>query len=290
MNYLKVYCNLIRKAENRTLPEGYIEKHHTFPVSIFGKNKRIVVLTAREHYVAHALLERICMKRYGLKHWKTQKMTCAHLAMSCKRNPENKYINSYLYENLKIRYIENHHSKTPEFKEKLSIFSKNRWTEEERKKFKENNPFNSPEVKEKQRLGIIKSWEDENRRKEYSENNPSHRPEVKEKQKKSALERWNREGERERIIGKNNHFYGRTHTEEAKEKIGKYGREHFSGKNNPNSKTWKIAFECGRIVIVECLSVWAKENGYKYHNLSNVIHGLSKNHKNIIKIEVYETV
>ena len=49
MNYLKVYCNLIRKAENRTTPEGYIEKHHTFPKSIFGNNKRIVVLAAKNH-------------------------------------------------------------------------------------------------------------------------------------------------------------------------------------------------------------------------------------------------
>jgi hypothetical protein len=115
MNYLKVYCNLIRKAENRTPPEGYTEKHHTFPVSIFGKNNRIVVLTAREHYVAHALLEKICIKRYGLNHYKTQKMICAHLAMSCKRNSKNKYINSYLYENLKTRYVnsisgENNHN------------------------------------------------------------------------------------------------------------------------------------------------------------------------------------
>jgi hypothetical protein len=41
MNYLKHYCNLIRKAENRVPPEGYTEKHHTFPKSIFGKNNRV---------------------------------------------------------------------------------------------------------------------------------------------------------------------------------------------------------------------------------------------------------
>ena len=64
MNYLKHYCNLIGKAENRTPPEGYTEKHHTFPKSVFGKNNRVVVLTAREHYIAHALLERIYIKRY----------------------------------------------------------------------------------------------------------------------------------------------------------------------------------------------------------------------------------
>jgi hypothetical protein len=100
MNYLKVYCNLIRKAENRTPPEGYTEKHHTFPKSIFGNNSRLVALTAREHYVAHVLLERVCIKRYGLNHWKTQKMICAHISMTSKGN----YFNSYLYENAKERF------------------------------------------------------------------------------------------------------------------------------------------------------------------------------------------
>jgi hypothetical protein len=102
MNYLKHYCNLIRKAENRISPEGYTEKHHTFPVSIFGKNKRIVVLTAREHYIAHALLEKAFIKRYGLHHYRTQKMNFAHSAMKCK----NQYTNSYLYENARKRRTE----------------------------------------------------------------------------------------------------------------------------------------------------------------------------------------
>jgi hypothetical protein len=100
MNYLKHYCNLIRKAENRVPPEGYTEKHHTFPKSIFGKNNRIVVLTAKEHYIAHVLLEKICIQRYGLQHWKTQKMICAHISMTSKGN----YYNSYLYENAKKRF------------------------------------------------------------------------------------------------------------------------------------------------------------------------------------------
>ena len=94
MNYLKVYCNLIRKAENRTPPEGYTEKHHIFPKSIFGKNNRIVVLTAREHYIAHALLEKIYIKRYGLKDQRTIKMIYAHTYMKGNGN----YVNSYLYE------------------------------------------------------------------------------------------------------------------------------------------------------------------------------------------------
>ena len=94
MNYLKVYCNLIRKAENRIPPEEYTEKHHIFPKSIFGKNNRIVVLTGREHYIAHALLEKIYIKRYGLKDQRTIKMIYAHTYMKGNGN----YVNSYLYE------------------------------------------------------------------------------------------------------------------------------------------------------------------------------------------------
>lgn len=104
MNYLKAYCNLIRKAENRTPPEGYIEKHHTFPKSIFGKNTRTVVLTAREHSVAHALLEKVYLKRYGIENWKTQKMIFAYCNMNASNKyHKNRYINSRLYESSKIR-------------------------------------------------------------------------------------------------------------------------------------------------------------------------------------------
>jgi len=105
MNYLKHYCNLIRKAENRTQPEGYVEKHHTFPVSIFGKNKRIVVLTPREHYIAHALLEKIFIKRYGLSDKRTIKMITAFWCMN-NQNTLNEYFNSHLYEYSRIRFIE----------------------------------------------------------------------------------------------------------------------------------------------------------------------------------------
>lgn len=115
MNYLKIYCNLIRKAENRTPPEDYTEKHHTFPKSIYGKNNRIVILSGREHYIAHALLERICIQRYGKNHWKTIKMTLAHNGMK----GNGGYINSYLYENARIRLSINMSGKNNPFYGKL---------------------------------------------------------------------------------------------------------------------------------------------------------------------------
>jgi hypothetical protein len=137
MNYLKVYCNLIRKAENRTPPEGYTEKHHIFPKSIFGNNNRIVVLTAREHYITHALLERVCIKRYGLKDQRTIKMIHAHTLMKS----NGKYYNSYLYNLAVIRKSEIMKGKKPyvmteETKNKMSQYSKNR-SEEHKKKLSE---------------------------------------------------------------------------------------------------------------------------------------------------------
>lgn len=86
MNYLKTYCKLIRKAENRNWKRKYVtfcvELHHVFPISLYGKNNRIVALTPREHYIAHWLLYKICLSRYGIKNNKTFKMGSA-FAMMC---------------------------------------------------------------------------------------------------------------------------------------------------------------------------------------------------------------
>jgi hypothetical protein len=86
MNYLKIYCKLVRKAETRNWKRKDvsfpIELHHIFPISMYGKNNRIVALTPREHYIAHMLLYKICLSRYGIKNNKTFKMGSA-FAMMC---------------------------------------------------------------------------------------------------------------------------------------------------------------------------------------------------------------
>ena len=115
MNYLKHYCNLIRKAEQRDYTKKkanklgiYVEGHHVFPRCIFGQtkegNRRVVFLTAREHYIAHALLEKIYIKRCGVNHWKSQKMCVAFWCMNVE-NSKNVYYNSYLYEKCRIRFV-----------------------------------------------------------------------------------------------------------------------------------------------------------------------------------------
>jgi hypothetical protein len=115
MNYLKLYCRLVRKFEERGLTKEeakqqglYTESHHIFPACIFGRNasnKRLIEVSAREHYILHAVLEKAFVQRYGVNDRKTLQMTKAHLTMKTGGNDNRpRYYNSRLYEAARIRY------------------------------------------------------------------------------------------------------------------------------------------------------------------------------------------
>lgn len=108
MNHFKQYVKLIRKAQKRG---SGVENHHIFPRSIFGENDSTVMLTMREHWIAHKLLFSICLKRYG-KHNYTYKMANAMLMM-CNRTSRE-------YESARQYFVENHHTKTKEHRKQLS--------------------------------------------------------------------------------------------------------------------------------------------------------------------------
>ena len=192
MNYLKTYCNLIRKAEQRGYTKKkakeqglYVEGHHTFPKSIYGKNTRIVYLTAREHYIAHALLERICIQRYGKEHWKSKKMMYAFWCLN-NENSKNTYLNSYLYEQSKLNFSE--------LMKKESIF------------LTENNPSKTPERREKMKNQMTKfllSLSKEEYKETYSE-----------RIEKTKI----------MFSGEGNPFYNKTHTQEVKDFLGELSR------------------------------------------------------------------
>jgi hypothetical protein len=108
MNYLKQYVKLMRKGQARSWTKHsaptYIEKHHVFPESIFGKNRFVVYLTAREHYIAHALLYKGLKRRYGSKDDRTRKMLYAWWRMNnANINSIKRYYNSRLHEALRIQ-------------------------------------------------------------------------------------------------------------------------------------------------------------------------------------------
>lgn len=62
MNYKKIYDQLVEKCKVRGLDksalEGYFEKHHILPRCMGGsdEDENLVLLTGREHFVAHMLL------------------------------------------------------------------------------------------------------------------------------------------------------------------------------------------------------------------------------------------
>lgn len=61
MNYRKIYQQIIDRAKEERRAKGqgvYYEKHHIIPKSEGGSDKaeNLVLLTAKEHYIAHLLL------------------------------------------------------------------------------------------------------------------------------------------------------------------------------------------------------------------------------------------
>lgn len=103
MNYLKIYIKLIKKAksENRIKNnEIYYEAHHIKPKSLYPKFKNcdwnIVLLTAREHYIAHWLLSKALGK----------KMHSAFWLMNIQINNRDRYICSRGYEYARLANME----------------------------------------------------------------------------------------------------------------------------------------------------------------------------------------
>lgn len=85
MDYHRIYQNLVEKARLRSKPSVF-ETHHIIPRSLGGddSSENLVVLTPREHYVAHWLLWKI--HSGTAKH----KMAFAFFAMASMNNKNQK--------------------------------------------------------------------------------------------------------------------------------------------------------------------------------------------------------
>jgi hypothetical protein len=64
MNYQRIYDNLIisRRTLNRSKSDSYYESHHIIPLCLDGCKRckdNLILLTPREHFLAHWLLSRI---------------------------------------------------------------------------------------------------------------------------------------------------------------------------------------------------------------------------------------
>jgi hypothetical protein len=108
--YSRWYNSLIERSQSRILPKGtYTEKHHIIPKSWSGPDikENIVILSAREHYIAHALLWKF---NVGKKHH-IQMMHAFDCMTKMKYGRRNYKINSRIFESLKLEYISHMKSK-----------------------------------------------------------------------------------------------------------------------------------------------------------------------------------
>lgn len=99
MVYETIYNNLIEKRK-LSPPTGYTEKHHIIPRTFGGSddNTNIIVLTAREHFIAHYLL----LKMQVINTPQYHSMRKAFLMMSVISPANNmRYVSGLRFTNLK---------------------------------------------------------------------------------------------------------------------------------------------------------------------------------------------
>jgi hypothetical protein len=98
MNYQNIYESLITKRQT-TPATGYTERHHILPKSLSGSDdlSNLVVLTGREHWVAHLLLYKIHRNRQMLH-------ACNMMAMRCEERGIAYIKSSRLYEAIRIEH------------------------------------------------------------------------------------------------------------------------------------------------------------------------------------------
>jgi hypothetical protein len=139
--YKKWYNSIICAAQNRVL-DCYTETHHILPKSLGGtdKSENLIKLTAREHFICHILLTKITKGKDRIK------MLHAVIMMKASNKLQNRYINSRLYEKMRIEFGK-HQSKNmlgkdnPYYGKKHSIETRRKMSES--KKGLHNNSWNT---------------------------------------------------------------------------------------------------------------------------------------------------
>ena len=124
MNYEKIYNQLIEKRKIQILEKNIgNELHHIIPRSLNGNNAQcnLVYLTVREHYIAHLLLWKITLLKFGEESDQHKKMQHAFRMMCIfsKKYSRKFKFNSKLYEKYKKKAYETTYN--DEFRLKCSL-------------------------------------------------------------------------------------------------------------------------------------------------------------------------
>lgn len=188
--YTEKYEKFIIARKNRNLPDDeYFETHHIVPRSLGGTddNSNLIKLTAREHYIAHAILWK--MKFSGNYHAKMAYAFCTFMyGFKHKKHKQSYKFSSRLYEAFKKDlselqsellsgkgnpfYGKNHSEET---KNKIRKYRKGKKQEEifspeSLKNIREarKNLVITEEQKQKQKESIKKYWENDKNKEKVS--------------------------------------------------------------------------------------------------------------------------
>lgn len=225
MKYLKSYVLLIEKSKARNRPKKDNEVHHIIPKSLGGSNKKsnLVVLSKREHYIAHKLLTKIYVS--GENHFK---MICAMKRFH--PSDESYKINSRNYEILKSKFnkLASEYMKGKNLGKKLSEDTKNKISLSQKKRYVDNpslvkeisirkkkevndrggqkgsrNNFYGKKHTPEARAKISKAAKGIKRSKEFIEKCRSRKdsPETREKKRRAAIEQHRKRRESKNMAG-----------------------------------------------------------------------------------------
>lgn len=199
--YTKLYFSIIEnaKSKNRSKKEGYYEKHHIIPkcTPFCGKDSadNLVLLTAKEHFICHMLLTRMCDGNAKYK------MVCALNNMTRISPGQERSLTAAQYEYTK--------------KQLSLIKTGTKHKPETIEKFKNRIPWNKGKDKhtDERIHAFAKNMSGENH----------HRPmlgkPVSDEMRKMISDRQ---------TGETNSFFGKTHTKEVRKRISEAqtGRKH----------------------------------------------------------------
>lgn len=175
MNHSKVYFDIIDRAKHRGLDktkyDNYHEIHHIIPKCMGGSNDKdnLVMLTAKEHFVCHLLLEKMYPQEKGLK------LAAYKLIHGNKEFLDNIKITTKTIESVKNRAVESlrEYGKLRVHGENerriISEKAKNRWSEYKKDenvlnrikaniREKTKSAMSKPEIKEKTRVNKNSIW------------------------------------------------------------------------------------------------------------------------------------
>lgn len=293
--YSKWYDQLISQAQSRVLPDDvYVEKHHIVPRSFGGSNSKenIVKLTAREHYISHALLWKMKFTgKYGSKMAFAFNTFINKMTTKARDSHTTHKINSRIYENFRQYYSQM-------LKDKYAVeggtWLGRKHSEESKRKIGEKSKLKtfkrgadhpgfgkpspvSPEGKQRQIDAIKSRWADpdfkkmmQDKRKVYMAT-PEGQAQIKAQadakrgikrdpaimEKCAAAKRGKKEHEiysPEAILKRKQALKNRVLTPEAKAKMS------FKGKGLGVAKVKKPCPHCGKLCAGNMLAKWHGDN------------------------------